>query len=159
MSTETPNDPGEPPRSAPIEWLTVISVDRGQLWFQDRDSTAVASIPGGWLLRFRHYEGEGSLMSTQAITFVPDPEHRWTPKETPPHWEGLGGCVNAAFVDQSARLAVPGGWVYKNHFFIRARALSLSLVYVPATGFAFDGTAEVPGREGPLNGDPESRVS
>jgi len=141
MSTETPSDPTEPPRKPPIEWLLISCRDRTELWFHNRDTTEVASIPGGWLLRFRHCAGESSLMSTQAISFVPDPGHLWALKERSPHWgEALGGCANAAVVDHTARLAVPGGWVYKNHF--RARALSLSLVYVPGTDVSVDATAQ-----------------
>ena len=52
-------------------------------------------------------------MSTQALTFVRDPEHRWNPKEPPTRWEMLASLVNASIVHQTSRMAVHGGWVYK----------------------------------------------
>lgn len=119
------------PIGAPIAWILIQARDGSQLWFHDRDTTHVAAIEGGWLFRFRHYEGERSPMSTQALTFVPDPEHRWQPAQTKPRWERLGGVVNAAYNDQTARMPVAGGWVYLTSFATRGRDLTLALVFVP----------------------------
>jgi len=111
--------------------MYIHSLDRGNEFVTDRDTTQVAAVEGGWLFRFRHYEGESSRMSTQALTFVPDPDHRWDPREAKPHWERLGGVVNAAYNDRTARMAVHGGWVYRASFATRGRTLTLSLVFVP----------------------------
>lgn len=45
------------------------------------------------------------------------------------------------------RLAVPGGWAYKNHSLNRARSLTLSLVFVPGANVPPDAPAEVPSQE------------
>lgn len=34
-------------------------------------------IPGGWLVRYTHYDYHGNLHAIGGITFVPDPGHFW----------------------------------------------------------------------------------
>lgn len=119
------------PEAVRIEWTRIRVRDGSVLFLFDRDITDVAAVAGGWLFRFRHDAGERSLMTTQAMTFVPDPRHLWEPKQAKPRWEHLGGLVNAAFNDRTARMPVQGGWVYLNTFATRGRALTLSLVFVP----------------------------
>lgn len=157
MSTGTGTAKRTPPRGPPIEWTLIQSANRDYLWAHNNDTTHTAPIEGGWLVRFRHYEGEASRMSTQSITFVPDPEHRWDPKAQGAPWEPLGGVVNAAYNDQTARMRVHGGWVYKNHFATRGRTLTIALVFVP--GEPAEPPPEVSAAEEPDQPQPQPKDS
>ena len=55
----------------------------------------------GWLFRFRHYERDMSPMSTQALTFVPDPEHLWNPNGPPARWEMLDQGASLGLCERS----------------------------------------------------------
>ena len=136
------------PTAVRIEWMRIRVRDGSAVFLYDRDTTDVAAVDGGWLFRFRHYAGERSSMTTQAMTFVPDPEHRWEPKAAKPRWEYMGGLVNAAYNNRTARMPVQGGWVYLNTFATRGRTLSLSLVFVGETeraGGRDDGSEDAKG--------------
>ena len=124
-ATENPSEPR-------LDWHLLQMRDASDIWCTKRDTTQVAAVEGGWLFRFRHYDGSQSAMSTQALTFVPDPEHRWSPEQTKPHWERLGSTVAMGYNDRTARMAVPGGWVYLSAFATRGGNLTLSLVFGPA---------------------------
>ncbi|NCC41698.1 MAG: hypothetical protein EOM21_20240, partial [Gammaproteobacteria bacterium] len=82
-TTETTKNPTQPR----LDWRLLQIRDASEIWCTNRDTTQVAAVEGGWLFRFRHYDGSLPAMSTQALTFVPDPEHRWSPEQTKPRWE------------------------------------------------------------------------
>ncbi|EGV17478.1 hypothetical protein ThimaDRAFT_3023 [Thiocapsa marina 5811] len=80
-ATENPSEPR-------LDWHLIQMRDASDIWCTKRDTTQIAAVEGGWLFRFHHYDGSQSAMSTQALTFVPDPEHRWSPEQTKPHHTG-----------------------------------------------------------------------
>lgn len=127
-TTETTKNPTQPR----LDWRLLQIRDASEIWCTNRDTTQVAAVEGGWLFRFRHYDGSLPAMSTQALTFVPDPEHRWAPEQTKPRWERLDRAVTIAYNDRTARMPVWGGWVYLSAFAIPGRNLTLSLVFGPA---------------------------
>jgi hypothetical protein len=124
-TTVTTGNPTEPR----LDWLLLQLRDASDIWCTKHDTTQVAAVEGGWLFRFRHYDGSQSAMSTQALTFVSDPEHRWSPEQAKPRWEHLGGAVTMGYNDRTARMAVPGGWVYLSAFATRGGNLTLSLAF------------------------------
>jgi hypothetical protein len=127
-TTETTKNPTQPR----LDWLLLQIRDASDIWCTKCDTTQVAAVEGGWLFRFRHYDGSQPAMSAQALTFVPDPEHRWSPEQTKPRWERLDRAVTIRFNDRTTRMAVWGGWVYLSAFAIPRRNLTLSLVFGPA---------------------------
>ena len=128
-TTETTKNPTQPR----LDWLLLQIRDASDIWCTNRDTTQVVAVEGGWLFRFRHYDGSQPAMSTQALAFVPDPEHRWSPEQNKPRWERLDRAVTIRFNDRTARMAVWGGWVFPSAFAMPGRNLTLSLVFGPAT--------------------------
>jgi len=113
-----------------LEWKnTNVSTESKPL--SSYDITEVAQIDNGWLLKFRHFHGASSLMTVQAIAFIPDRKHQWNPQEVSIKWESVGGRKTPNFNEWTERIRVHNGWVYKNCLVTKGKSMSISLVYAP----------------------------
>lgn len=123
-----------------FSWISVASSRRESTIFRAQDRTTIARISSGWLLRFNHFHGSSSSLTSQAMVFVPDPAHAWQPEAKTHGWERLSMQVNSNYGDTTERLEVWRGSVFKNCFFNGKGEMHISLVFVPEMA----GSGDVP---------------
>lgn len=98
--------------------------------FKPREATYIARISGGWLIKSTHFFGRSSSMTTQAMTFVPDPAYEWQYDQEPQGWQRLCQKSSVNYGDVTDKLEVWQGCVYRNSFFNANKEMHVSLVFV-----------------------------
>jgi len=126
-----------------FSWMSLASCSGENTIIRARDRTTIARISSGWLLRFNHFHGSSSSLTSQAMVFVPDPTHAWQPEAKAHGWELLSRQVNSNCGDTTERLAVWRGSVFKNCFFNGKGEMHISLVFVPEVTGSGKGPVEV----------------
>lgn len=129
MSKESHHPQDEPPS---VAWKRLdLPITGPGLLNPAGDSTEVAEVPSGWLIKFHHFHGGASGLTSQVVTFIPDALHEWKPLAQSTQWETMSARRTPNFNDWSERLSVYRGWVYITKLATAARVLTLSMVYVP----------------------------
>jgi hypothetical protein len=112
-----------------VSWIHIKEASTPLRPFMWRDKTQVGKIEEGWLLKFKHFHGRASAKSTQAMVFIPDPDHIWNPESDNNKWEWIQKKGTPNDGDYLKRLNVNVGWVYLSCYFTEA-AMHVSLQYV-----------------------------
>ena len=116
-----------------FHWLALKTLDKQEV-LRPRDTTSVAQIHSGWLIRFTHFHGKSSSLTSQTMSFIPDPDHSWQPELVVHKWEKLSRKANPNYGDMTDRMRVWNGWIYKNCFFNGNSEMHLSLAFIPGGG-------------------------
>jgi hypothetical protein len=112
-------------------WIQLKNCDGEARILRPRDTTSIARIHSGWLIKFTHFHGKSSSLTSQAMAFVPDLSHEWHPELDSQRWERLSRKANVNYGDTTDRLRVWQGWVYKNCFFNGNEEMHISIIFVP----------------------------
>lgn len=110
----------------PSIWETLKQTEGGPL--QGWETLYRAKVPGGWLVRYAAFRGEGK--SGSVMCHYPDRDHQWEGSEYGP-WETCYSSGGPNSRQVTARLSVPGGWLVRDAYYVRWKHLSLDLVFIP----------------------------
>ena len=109
-----------------LEWEKIASSDMGV--FRRKEATMRTRVPGGWLVRHQEFGGEGK--SGAAMAYVEDKSGQWELDENP-QWEVIYKRRSPNDTQIDFRLKVPGGWLIREHYYVKWKHMSLELIFLP----------------------------